>query len=76
MPNPVFLLQIVTPEGELARFPGGGPLERSLIDDVVAGTMKRLGVLSRRKSVEKAVREATVEAILDLKRQTVGIVMR
>lgn len=76
MPGPVFLLQIVTPEGEVARFPGGGLLERNLIDDIVMLTAKRLSWMNSKRSVEQAVREATAEAILALKRETVGIVMR
>lgn len=76
MPGPVFLLQIVTPEGEVARFPGGGLLERNLIDAIVAGTGSRMKWMNTRSGVEKAVREATAEAILALKRETVGIVMR
>lgn len=76
MPGPVFLLQIVTPEGEVARFPGGGLLERNLIDAIAMETAKRLRWIHTKAGVEKAVREATAEAILALKRETVGIVMR
>lgn len=76
MPGPVFLLQIVSPEGEVARFPGGGLLERNLIDDIVMLTSRRLSWWNTKRSVEQAVRDATAEAILALKRETVGIVMR
>jgi hypothetical protein len=70
------LLQIVSPEGEVARFPGGGLLERNLIDDIVMLTSRRLSWWNTKRSVEQAVRDATAEAILALKRETVGIVMR
>lgn len=76
MPGPVFLLQIVTPDGEIARFPGGGLLERNLIEDVAMGTAKRLKWWHPKRTIEQAVRDATAEAILSLKRETVGIVMR
>jgi len=76
VPGPVFLLQIVSPEGEVARFPGGGLLERNLIDDIVMLTSRRLSWWNTKRSVEQAVRDATAEAILALKRETVGIVMR
>lgn len=71
---PIFLLQIVTPEGEVARFPGGGRLERDFIAAITAGVTQRIGPMTTRARVEAAVREAATKAIYDLKLDTVKIV--
>jgi hypothetical protein len=71
--EPVFLLQIVRPDGDPVRFPGGGLLERDLIAAIVTETTKRLGPFATRAGVEKAVREGAAQAILELKRETVVI---
>lgn len=71
---PIFLLQIVTPEGDAVRFPGGGRAERDLIAAITAGVSQRIGPWTTRARVEAAVREAAREAIYDLKLDTVKIV--
>jgi hypothetical protein len=71
---PIFLLQIVTPEGDAVRFPGGGHVERDLIAAITAGVSQRIGPWTTRSRVEAAVREAASQAIYDLKLDTVKIV--
>jgi hypothetical protein len=71
---PIFLLQIVSPEGVLARFPGGGPLERDLIATITSGVLQRIGPITTRGRVEAAVRAAAADAIYALKQDTVKIV--
>lgn len=69
--RPVFMLQIVTPEGDLVRLPGGSNLEFDLIEACVAKIKQRpTGMLRTEAQVEKAVREGIAEAIDVLKRQT------
>lgn len=71
---PIFLLQIVTPEGDRVRFPGGGRLEKDLIAAITTGVSQRIGPVTTRARVEAAVREAAHKAIYDLKLETVKIV--
>lgn len=70
----MFLLQIVKAEPPyevVARVPGGGPLERQLIDHCVAIISKRrLGWFTSEAKVKQAISEGMAEAILDLKNDT------
>jgi hypothetical protein len=72
--QPIFLLQIVTPEGERVRLPGGGHMERDLIAAITAGVSQRIGPVTTRARVEAAVREAATKAIYELKLETVKVV--
>jgi hypothetical protein len=72
--TPIFLLQIVTPEGDSVRFPGGGRLEKDLIAAITTGVSQRIGPVTTRARVEEAVRNAAHSAIYDLKLETVKIV--
>lgn len=71
---PIFLLQIVTPEGACVRFPGGSLMERDLIAAITTGVKERIGPVTTRARVEAAVRDAAHKAIYDLKLETVKIV--
>lgn len=67
----MFKLQIVTPEGDLARFPGGGPLEREFIEAcVTAAIAKGVGVFRTEAHVAQDMRDAISETIYALKSDT------
>ena len=67
----MFLLQIVTPEGIAARFPGGGPLEREFIQACVdAIVAKGVGIGRTEAHVAIVAADAIRETILALKADT------
>jgi hypothetical protein len=76
MSAPVFLLQIVSAkDGTVATLPAGGPLERDLVQCCTAAIVKRgVGVFRSEAHVRQAIAEGIAEALLDLKRETRGIV--
>jgi hypothetical protein len=64
----MFVLQIAHPDGVLARFPAGGPLEREFIEACVTRALaKGVGIFKTQAQVETALREAVTEAIWNLK---------
>lgn len=73
MGTPVFLLQIVeaNPPHALVRIPGGGALERELIqvctDAIVS---KGVGIFRTETQVRHAIQDGMTEAILSLKHDT------
>lgn len=73
--KPEFYLQIVDKDGVVATFPGGGPLEAQLIDDIAhAAVSKGVGFFKTEATVEKAIRDAAREVIRALKRKTIQLV--
>jgi hypothetical protein len=67
----MFKLQIVTPEGDLVRFPGGGALEREFVEMCVKAILaKGVGLFRTENHVEIDVREAITETIYSLKADT------
>lgn len=67
----MFLLQIVTPDGMVVRFPGGGPLEREFVDTCVATIVaKGVGALKSQATVAANIRDGITEAIYALKADT------
>ena len=68
----LFLLQIVRAEtGEVVRFPGGGPLERDLIDACTEAIVSRgVGMWRTEAHVREAIAAGMTEAIMSLKRDT------
>ncbi len=75
MPEPVFRLQIVYPDGSNLMFDGGSAFERDLIRSCRESIMKRgVGVLRTEKQVAKAITEGMTEAIMGLKRETLRVV--
>jgi hypothetical protein len=73
--GPVFLLQIVhVPDGETARFPGGGPLEANLVDLLTKHIMAKGLSFKTNAHIEKDVREGISEGIMSLKAETAKIV--
>lgn len=65
-----FLLQIVTPTGDVVRLPAGGPIELEFITKVVEQLQSRWLRLMTATQREQALREALHTTITDLKRQT------
>lgn len=75
MGEPVYLLQIVNPQGVVVRFPGGGPMEKDIVEACVKKiAAKYVGLLKTQKQVEARVREAVAEAIYELKAETIKVV--
>lgn len=67
----MFKLQIVNQDGELARFPGGGPLEREFVEACVAALVaKGVGIFRTENHVAIDCREAITEVIYALKADT------
>lgn len=76
MSAPLFLLQIVkaTPPHEVVRLPGGGPLERDLIQACTEAIVQRgVGLLKTERQVKAAIAAGITEAIRDLKWDTRGL---
>lgn len=66
----MLMLQIVYPDGTVAKFPAGGPIETDLIELITKEIMSR-GVRYRSNShIEKDIREGAREAILNFKKIT------
>lgn len=67
----MFLLQIVTPEGHVVRFPGGGPMEADLVARATERTIERgVGLFRTESQVRAALAEGISEAIYELKEET------
>lgn len=74
-PGPVFFLQIVDKDGQVAHLPGGGPLEVNLIDLVTKMILtKGVGLLKTQSQVESAIRAGFNEVLTGLKNQTISLV--
>lgn len=75
MGDPIFMLQIVDRRGRVVVMPGGGPLERDLIEACVRKVSERkVGLFKTQSQVEQAVREAVEAAIYELKFETRHVV--
>lgn len=74
--QPVFLIQIVDVERhQVVRIPGGGQLERNLIQEVVKRTVSRgVGYFRSEEHVSKAITEAITEVVRELKMGTLEVV--
>lgn len=72
--EPVFYLQIVRPDGVVARLPGGGQLEVDLVESVTEKIMSEPLGLRTRAKISAAVSSGISKAIRDLKLQTVKAV--
>ena len=71
--KPLFYLQIVDPSGQVLRIPGGGSLERNLIEHLVKHILKyRVGLFVPIWRVKGALVKGIHEAILELKMATLG----
>lgn len=73
MSQPLFLLQIVSaePPHEVARFPGGGALEREFIAACTEAIVARgVGVLKTTGQVRSAIADGITETIRALKRDS------
>jgi len=71
--QPLFYLQIVDPAGQVLRLPGGGTLERNLIEHLAKGVMRhRWGLFVPIWRVKGAIQKGIHEAILELKMATLG----
>lgn len=67
----MMLLQIVHPDGTLVRLPGGGTLERDLVDACTAAILaKGVGILQTQAQVAGKIRAGITEAIFALKSDT------
>jgi hypothetical protein len=74
MPRPVFYLQIVDRDGIVVEpFPGGGALERDLIDACTRAILAKGVGFKPSAHVEQDIRDGMAEAILDLKRETIPL---
>lgn len=74
MGEPLFLLQIVDRQGAVVRLPGGGRLERDLVDACTRVIVsKGVGVFRTEAHVREAIREGMTEAIRALKRETAAV---
>lgn len=72
---PVFLLAIVKPDGSQVTLPGGGPLERELIESCVRAIVSRgVGVFRTEAQVERAVRAGIEDVVTGLKQETRAVV--
>jgi hypothetical protein len=72
--GPVFYLQIVTPDGVVARIPGGGRLEIDLIESCVLAIVARgVGFGRSEAHVADDIRTGMREALMGLKLQTVQL---
>lgn len=74
MGEPVFLLQIVDRQGSVVRLPGGGVLERDLIDACTRAIVARgVGVLRTEAHVRQAITDGITDTIRALKRETAAV---
>lgn len=69
--EPVFYLQIVRPDGVVAKLPGGGKLEVDLIEAVTERIMSEPLGLRTRAKISAAVSSGIEKAVRDLKLQSV-----
>ena len=77
MPEPMFLLQIVYPDGTVVRFPAGGSLESNLIASCVSHIqMRPTGLLRTEAQVATAITAGITDALMALKLQTVPFALR
>jgi len=68
---PTLLMQIIWPDGTVARFPAGGAFEKELVADISARlAAKKLGVFTTQAQVRDRVREAMFESFAELKERT------
>lgn len=76
MADPLFLLQIVDAKtGAVVQLPGGGRMERDLIEACTAAVVTRgVGIFRTEAHVRAAIVAGITEAITDLKRETVRVV--
>ena len=75
--SPVFCLQIVYPNGDLVRLPGGGVLEQNLVDHLVSHIQqRRTGLFTTEAQVETAIRDGIVDALMAMKLETVSLAIK
>ena len=71
---PLFLLQIVRPDGTKVRLPGGGELEKNLIEYCTKAICRRpVGIFRTQAQVRQAIVDGLTEALNDLKRETIKV---
>lgn len=67
----MFKLQIVNAEGVIARFPGGGELEREFVNACVTAILaKGVGLMRTEAHVAEDIRTGITDTILALKADT------
>lgn len=75
LPEPVFRLKLVYPDGSELVFDGGGVFERELIVACREAIVKRgVGVMRTEAQVKRAIDEGMAEALLSLKRESLRVV--
>ena len=75
LPEPVFRLKLVYPDGEELLFDGGSAFERELVRVCREAIVKRgVGMLRSEAHVATAIQEGMVEALLSLKRESLKVI--
>lgn len=74
LPEPVFRLKLVYPDGSELVFDGGGAFEREIITVCREAVMKRgVGMWRTEAHVSRAITEGIAEALMSLKRESLRV---
>ena len=70
----LFWLQIVDGSGVVAKLPGGGTLERDLVQSFTDAIVKKgVGVFRTEAQVRAAIEAGITEVLREMKHQTTGV---